>query len=40
MSRVYVDTLVVATTNKGKLEELRALTAGLPISVRTAGRTR
>ncbi len=30
----YVDTLVVATSNKGKLEELRALLAGLPIEVR------
>ena len=32
----YVDTLVVATGNKGKLEELRALLAGLPIEVRSA----
>lgn len=34
MSRSYVDTLVVATTNRGKLEELRALLAGLPVEVR------
>lgn len=29
------DTLVVATGNKGKLEELRALLAGLPVQVRS-----
>jgi len=34
MSRAYVDTLVVATTNRGKLEELRTLLAGLPVEVR------
>jgi XTP/dITP diphosphohydrolase len=33
----HVDTLVVATTNRGKLEELRALLAGLPIQVRSVG---
>ena len=33
----YVDTLVVATGNKGKLEELRALLAGLPVEVRAIG---
>ena len=33
----YEDTLVVATTNRGKLEELRALLAGLPIVVRSIG---
>src|ERR1700722_11728656 len=37
MSRVYVDTLVVATTNKGKLEELRALLKDLPVEVRAVG---
>ena len=37
MSRAYVDTLVVATTNRGKLEELRALLAGLPVEVRALG---
>jgi XTP/dITP diphosphohydrolase len=37
MSRVYVDTLVVATTNRGKLEELRALLAELPVEVRSVG---
>ena len=31
LSAPYVDTLVVATTNRGKLEELRALLAGLPV---------
>src|SRR5271165_1588496 len=31
----HEDTLVVATTNRGKLEELRALLAGLPIVVRS-----
>jgi XTP/dITP diphosphohydrolase len=31
------DTLVVATTNRGKLEELRALLAELPIVVRAVG---
>ncbi len=36
MSRGYKDTLVVATTNKGKLEELRALLGGLPVEVRSA----
>ncbi len=30
----HVDTLVVATHNKGKLEELRALLAGLPVEVK------
>jgi XTP/dITP diphosphohydrolase len=34
MSRAYIDTLVVATTNRGKLEELRTLLAGLPVEVR------
>ena len=34
MARSYVDTLVVATTNRGKLEELRTLLAGLPVEVR------
>jgi XTP/dITP diphosphohydrolase len=34
MARAHEDTLVVATTNRGKLEELRALLAGLPIVVR------
>ncbi len=34
MSRTYVDTLVVATTNRGKLEELRTLLAGLPVEVK------
>jgi XTP/dITP diphosphohydrolase len=34
MSRSYVDTLVVATTNRGKLEELRTLLAGLPVEVK------
>src|SRR5580698_6538067 len=37
MSGRYEDTLVVATTNRGKLEELRALLAGLPIAVRSMG---
>ncbi|HEX8796312.1 MAG TPA: RdgB/HAM1 family non-canonical purine NTP pyrophosphatase [Polyangiaceae bacterium] len=32
--RKQADTLVVATGNRGKLEELRALLAGLPIEVR------
>jgi len=32
----YIETLVVATTNRGKLEELRALAADLPIVVRAA----
>ena len=36
MARGYVDTLVVATGNKGKLEELRALLAGLPVEVRSS----
>lgn len=31
----YTDTLVVATTNKGKLEELRALLSGLRVEVRS-----
>jgi len=31
----HEDTLVVATTNRGKLEELRSLLAGLPIAVRS-----
>ena len=35
MTRRYEDTLVVATTNRGKLEELRVLLAGLPVSVRS-----
>jgi XTP/dITP diphosphohydrolase len=30
----HVDTLVVATGNRGKLEELRALLAGLPVEVK------
>lgn len=34
MSR-HLDTLVVATGNRGKLEELRALLAGLPLEVRS-----
>ncbi|MGD0525769.1 MAG: RdgB/HAM1 family non-canonical purine NTP pyrophosphatase [Polyangiaceae bacterium] len=34
MSRSYIDTLVVGTTNRGKLEELRTLLAGLPVEVR------
>src|SRR4029077_16735230 len=32
-ARGHIETLVVATTNRGKLEELRALLAGLPIRV-------
>jgi XTP/dITP diphosphohydrolase len=32
----YIDTLVVATNNRGKLEELRALFTGLPVDVRSA----
>jgi XTP/dITP diphosphohydrolase len=32
----HADTLVVATTNRGKLEELRALLAELPVVVRSA----
>jgi XTP/dITP diphosphohydrolase len=32
----YLETLVVATTNRGKLEELRALAAALPVVVRAA----
>jgi XTP/dITP diphosphohydrolase len=32
----YIETLVVATTNPGKLEELRALVAELPVVVRAA----
>jgi XTP/dITP diphosphohydrolase len=37
MSRgTHTETLVVATTNRGKLEELRALLAGLPLVVRAA----
>jgi XTP/dITP diphosphohydrolase len=35
MSARHKDTLVVATTNRGKLEELRALLAGLPVEVRS-----
>lgn len=31
----HSDTLVVATTNRGKLEELRALLAGLPVRVKS-----
>jgi XTP/dITP diphosphohydrolase len=31
-----MDTLVVGTTNRGKLEELRTLLAGLPVEVRAA----
>ena len=37
MTARYEDTLVVATTNRGKLEELRQLLAGLPVAVRAAG---
>lgn len=33
--RKHADTLVVATGNRGKLEELRALLAGLPVEVRS-----
>ncbi len=33
--RKHADTLVVATGNRGKLEELRALLAGLPLEVRS-----
>ncbi|HEY1958652.1 MAG TPA: RdgB/HAM1 family non-canonical purine NTP pyrophosphatase [Polyangiaceae bacterium] len=32
-----VHTLVVATTNRGKIEELRALLEGLPIDIKTMG---
>lgn len=32
----YRETLVVATSNRGKLEELKALLAGLPLEVRAA----
>ncbi|HEY6462574.1 MAG TPA: non-canonical purine NTP pyrophosphatase, partial [Polyangiaceae bacterium] len=32
-----METLVVATTNRGKVEELRALLAGLPVEVRLPG---
>jgi XTP/dITP diphosphohydrolase len=35
MASPHVDTLVVATTNRGKLEELRALLTGLPVHVRS-----
>src|SRR5580658_3112969 len=35
MSGPYVDTLVVATSNRGKLEELRTLLAGFPVEVRS-----
>ena len=35
--RKHADTLVVATGNRGKLEELRALLAGLPVEVRSVG---
>jgi XTP/dITP diphosphohydrolase len=31
----FIHTLVVATTNRGKLEELRALLGGLPVDLRT-----
>src|SRR5580698_2041653 len=34
MTSEYRDTLVVATTNRGKLLELEALVEGLPLSVR------
>ena len=37
MTGRYEDTLVVATTNRGKLEELRALLGGLPVAVRSIG---
>jgi XTP/dITP diphosphohydrolase len=33
----YRETLVVATGNRGKLEEIRALLAGLPVDVRAVG---
>jgi len=33
--RKHADTLVVATGNRGKLEELRALLSGLPVEVRS-----
>ncbi len=36
MSTRHADTLVVATTNRGKLEELRALLADMPVEVRSA----
>lgn len=36
VSSPHRDTLVVATTNRGKLEELRALLADLPLEVRSA----
>ena len=36
MTGKIVHTLVVATTNRGKLEEMRALLQGLPIDLRTA----
>ncbi len=35
MTTRHEDTLVVATGNRGKLEELRALLAGLPLEVRS-----
>ena len=35
MSARIVHTLVVATTNRGKLDELRALLEGLPLEIRT-----
>lgn len=35
MSARILHTVVIATTNRGKLEELRALLEGLPIEVRT-----
>jgi XTP/dITP diphosphohydrolase len=37
MTGRYEDTLVVATTNRGKLEELSALLADLPVCVRSVG---
>jgi XTP/dITP diphosphohydrolase len=36
MGRPFADTLVVATTNRGKLQELRSLLACLPVVVRSA----
>jgi XTP/dITP diphosphohydrolase len=37
MTGGHTETLVVATTNRGKLEELRSLLAGLPVQLRTPG---
>ena len=37
MSGPILHTLIVATTNRGKLEELRALLEGLPIEIKTMG---